>query len=93
LNSKNADRIVSRTGVGIILRSQEIVEALMTESMKTERELWDTEKRIDNKEIDDEEDRLENASAIGDEFDNFESLTKKVIQVPKPEIDEKRKKN
>jgi hypothetical protein len=87
LNSKNADRIVSRTGVGIILRSQEIVEALMTENMKAERELWDAESRID-----DEEDHLENVSAIDDEFDSFEDLTKKIVQVPKSEIDEKRKK-
>lgn len=87
IDSYNVDRLVSRAGVGVILRSNEIAEALMTEDMQAERRLWDTEKRID-----DEKDRPRSVSATADEFDSFQDLVKKVVQVPKSEIDKKRKK-
>jgi hypothetical protein len=85
INGKNADRLVSRAGVGMMLRSNEIAEALMTDGMQAERRRWDTE------EMGNEEDKIEGVSSSDDEFDRFEDLTSKLMQVPKSEIDKKRK--
>jgi hypothetical protein len=86
--------VASRYGVGTMLRSQEIWRALMSDEMKREREDWDRELAAAEKAHEDtDQPKLRGASsvAVDDEFERFEELTRKLVNTPKSEIDEKRK--
>lgn len=73
---------VSRYGVGVMLRANEIREALMTEEMQKHRAGKDA-RAVAKKESGPE---LENTSdESADEFERFEDLTRKLINTPKPE--------
>jgi hypothetical protein len=77
--------VVSRYGVGVMLRTNEIQEALMTDDNRKERRKWDEKAKPEGP-------QLENVSqGANDEFDRFEDLTRKLVNVPKKELDEKRK--
>jgi hypothetical protein len=89
----NTDRVVSRYGVGVMLPSREIWRALMTDKMQDERREWDEER----KQVEDESGpklrKTSRHSDADDEFARFRNLTRKLVNTPKSEIDEKRKEN
>jgi hypothetical protein len=85
LSDKYPVGVESRYGVGIMLRSNEIWEALMTDEMREERRWWDREHAAAGEAADTP--RLKNASAEVDEFARFEDLTRKLANTPKPEKD------
>jgi hypothetical protein len=84
--------IASRYGVGIMLRSREIREVLMSDELREERRgndairaaRADTGPRITNVVAND-------SVGADDEFVRFENLTRRIVNTPKTEIDEKRK--
>jgi hypothetical protein len=80
----------SHYGVGVMLRSEEIREALMHEKMRKDR----AERGAEDKAARDK-DRVEPKPArrdgSDDEFGRFEDLTDKLLKVPKKELDKKRK--
>ena len=83
---------VSRYGVGVMLPSRLILEALMTEQAQKQRREWDAERAAAKAR---EEPRLQDAGGMvparhSGEFERFEDLTRKLVQVPKKELDEKR---
>lgn len=86
---ENEDGTVSRYGVGVVLRSEEIREALMTQELKQERAEEDAAHAA-AKEAEDPGYTPASASA-GNEFERFEDLTRKLVNIPKDELDEKRK--
>lgn len=89
IDGRFADEIVSRYGVGVVLTSDEIWRALMTEAMRAERARIDAEAAAS----DEEEGSVLDPVSVPreDEFAQFEDLTRKLMQVPKEELDEKRK--
>jgi hypothetical protein len=88
--SDSETSVVSRYGVGTMLRSNEIWEALMNDKMRKERRTWDAENEAATEAAD--EPRLKGASAeVSDEFERFEDLTRVLVNTPKSEVDEKRK--
>jgi Trypsin-like peptidase domain len=88
VDENNADGAVSRYGVGVMLRGEEIREALMSDELVAERRRKDAELAALAKDDAESGPRLRNAgkrSAPADEWDRFEDLTRKLVQVPKPE--------
>jgi hypothetical protein len=80
---------VSRYGVGVMLRSEEIRKALMTDELRKERSEADEAHKAAEA---GDRPRLEQAGGKrGEEFDRFENLTRKLVNVPKKELDEQRK--
>jgi hypothetical protein len=79
---------VSRFGVGVMLRSEEIRKALMTDELRKERADQDEAAG----EADDQP-RFKHTGAAGGatEFENFEELTRRLVNTPKSEVDEKRR--
>lgn len=79
--------VVSRYGVGVMIRSQEIREALMSDELRKER-------REQDKHLSDEEPggpHLRNAARMkpgNEEFQQFEELTRQLVNTPKPKPDE-----
>lgn len=76
---ENPDGTVSRYGVGVVLRSDEIREALMTSDMRKERRAWDEKYIAEQPDTSFEGAGVEPA----DEFEQFKDLTRKLVQVPK----------
>lgn len=89
----DSEGVVSRYGVGVMLPSSEIRKALMTDDACEERRQWDVERAATEAE---EQPPLQDAS-FGQrsedegEYSRFEDLTRNLVNVPKKEIDEKRK--
>jgi hypothetical protein len=84
------ERAVSRYGIGVMLRVEEIKEALMAKDFQEQRRNGDAEYAASKES---EGPQLENASVeTPDEFSRFEGLTRNLIKVPKSEVDELRKK-
>jgi hypothetical protein len=83
--------VATRYGVGVMLPSDAIWEALMSDEVRSERTEQDT--RLKNESPGGPQ--LENASVgsprLDDEFARFEDLTRKLVHTPKSEVDEKRK--
>jgi hypothetical protein len=80
---------VSRYGVGIMLRSDEIWEALMNDEAKAERSQWD-----DIVEAAEQQGPKRQPVSVGDseqEFERFEALMGQLVKVPKIELDERRR--
>ncbi len=82
----NAESVVSRYGVGVILGSDYIWEALMTDKAKQERQKWDEELEAANASG---QPPLRNASANppdapNAEYERFEDLTRQLVNTPKP---------
>jgi hypothetical protein len=81
-------RYSSLYGVGVMLRAKEIREVLMSNEMRNERLEWDGRRqpRVGPK--------LKKASrsAGDDEYTRFTDLARRLVQVPKSEVDERRKK-
>jgi hypothetical protein len=90
LNRTGDDDAVSRFGVGVMLRSEEIRKALMTDELRKDRAERDAAGEAQEAE---EVPRFQQAGARGEgsEFENFEELTRKLVNTPKGEVDEKRK--
>ncbi len=84
----DASNISSEYGVGVMLRGNEIREALMTDENKAERSQWD--EQIAARPKAGPTLKLTKAGADEDEFGRFEDLTRKLVNTPKPEVDEKR---
>lgn len=84
--------VESKYGVGVMVPCDYVREALMSEDAKQDRreadEAWKARKAAEGP-------QLQEVGALhpDDEFKRFEALTRKLVQVPKPEIDEKRKKS
>jgi hypothetical protein len=77
-----ADGVVSRYGVGVMLPSEYVREALMTDDARNERRKWDKARQA---QIRGELPPLQNADASDtSEFDQFEVLTKQLVNTPKP---------
>jgi len=75
--------VVSRYGVGIMLRSDEIREALMSDELRKERREQDD--RLSKEEPGGPHLRNASRSDPGDdEFDRFEDLTRQLVNTPKP---------
>ena len=91
-DQQHPDRAVSRLGVGFVLRSDEIKAALMTPRRSasgrsgTPRTFGNVKKRKLTRMIN----PLRRPASRG-EFERFEDLTRKLAQVPKSEVDQKRK--
>jgi trypsin-like peptidase len=79
----------SRYGVGVMVRSIEIREALMSERLRKERAELDKKARDADPEGPSFHTARSNASES--EFERFQDLTQKLVNVPKKELDEKRK--
>jgi hypothetical protein len=86
----DAEGAVSRYGVGVMLRSDQIREALMTDDMQAERNKSEAEAAEAIKRA---TPSAENASVVVDdeasEYERFEDLTRKLVNTPKaaPEKD------
>lgn len=83
-----ADGVVSRYGVGVMLPSRFILEALMTEDARNERRQWDTERSRADEQT---QPPLRSASTLIGEPVGLEAtvdLMSKLLQVPKAEADE-----
>lgn len=83
---EGAIRVPVNTGVGIVTPAEKIAEVLTMEEFKDERDRIERERAARPEEgatLDSVEDRSE--------FDRFEALTRKLVNVPKKELDEKRK--
>jgi hypothetical protein len=90
--TEDAQGVISRYGVGVMLPSSEIRRALMTDDLRSERRAWDAELAEAKKR---DQPTLRNAGFLGadqggDEFERFEDLTRKLVNVPKKEVDEQR---
>lgn len=89
LKGVDEDGNVSRYGVGVMVRSEEIRGALMSDELRNERAEAD---KAHNRAEDEGRPRLEQAGGIQrGEFERFEELTRKLVNTPKSELDEKRK--
>jgi hypothetical protein len=89
---ENIEKTVSRYGVGVVLRSQEILEGLMVDRLRKKRQERDAEIQAAHEAAADES-AFEGAGTRptdADEFDRFEDLTGKLLKVPKKELDKKR---
>lgn len=78
----------SSLGLGVILPADTIVEALMSDDLRKERE------DMDDAHLAREPDARPRAASVpeqADELARFEDLTSKLLRVPKSEIDEQRK--
>lgn len=94
LDDENPEGAASRYGVGVMLRDAEIKEALMSSDFLEERREWDRgagksggegpKLRAARKGV---------VPVTATEFERFEDFTRKLAQVPKSELDEKRKKD
>jgi hypothetical protein len=91
-DSPQAEGVISRYGVGVMLPSRFILEALMTDDACNERRQWDGERSAAKSQ---QQPPLQDASArsakTSDEFFRFEDLAQKLVQVPKKELDDKRR--
>lgn len=90
--TEDAKGVVSRYGVGVMLPSSEIRRALMTDGLRNERREWDAE-RTEAKKRDQPTLRnagFREADQGEDEFKRFEDLTRKLVSVPKKDLDKKR---
>jgi hypothetical protein len=76
------------SGMMMIVPTSKLISLLNIDSFKTMRQEYEKRKI---KEILESPNIMDSIDSR-DEFDNFEDLTKKLMQVPKSEIDEKRKK-
>ena len=83
-----AGQLASRHGVGFILSSDEIWNALMSDEMRADRRRRDA---LGGPE--DVRTRTSVKTDNNDELDNFEDLTTKLLRVPKSELDEELKKS
>jgi Trypsin-like peptidase domain len=89
IDERFAAELVSRYGVGIILPSDAIWRALMTPELQKKRQENDRARLEAAEKL---KPTIEEVGAADDdEFDRFEDLTRKLVQVPKPAMDEKRK--
>jgi hypothetical protein len=83
----------SRYGVGVMLRSHEIKEALMTDERREERRRWDAElaaaRQARQPSVQDTS--FAEPPSEPDEFGRFEDLSRMLVQVPKKELDDKLK--
>lgn len=79
--------VASRVGVGFILTSDDIWRALMTDDLVQKRRDRD---KVNQPPHSDVPTRVK-TTALPDEFRQFEDLTRKLVNVPKKQIDEKRK--
>ncbi len=87
LTDRGGSTPISAYGVGTMLRSQEIWEALMSDDMRKERREWDEENGHGDEAK--EGPRLEPARRSSEsEFDRFEDLTRRLVNTPKPKRDE-----
>jgi hypothetical protein len=81
--------VAANAGIAIVVPAESIMEVLMSKELQTEREeILDQDSSEQSGPIADTSIDVLNV----DEFDHFEDLTQKIVQVPKSEIDEKRKK-
>ncbi len=71
----------SRYGVGVMLPSGYIRKALMTDEAQKERRQWDREREAADKAG---QPTLRNAEVPNEEFQNFEVLTKQLVNTRKP---------
>jgi hypothetical protein len=75
----------SRYGVGVILSSDYVWEALMTDEAQDERREWDEQWHAEQAAS---QPPLRNASARttakNDEFVRFDALTRQLVQTPRP---------
>jgi hypothetical protein len=88
--SAEAGGVVSRYGVGVMLPSSLIQQALQTDDMREERLMADKKKQA---EAEAATPPLQDAGMHSDDdpSSRFEDLTRKLVQVPKKELDELRK--
>lgn len=86
LNDESSDGTVSRYGVGLMLRGNEIRSALMTDVMREERQKWDAElSEVEKNQPPFQEVSVQvNPWDVGDEYANFENLTRILVQAPSP---------
>jgi hypothetical protein len=87
LTDEGDDGTVSRYGVGVMLRSKEIGEALLTDDLRKDR----AEKDAAAADEAEGQPSFEQTGRGGSEFANFEDLTRKLVNTPKSEVDEKRR--
>lgn len=85
----NEDRAASRLGVGVMLRSEEIMEALMADKLRKNRADEDNAEAAETENAG----RFDQAQAgkAESEFERFEDLTRRLVNTPKSEVDEKRR--
>ena len=83
-------RVPVNTGVGIVTPDAKIVEVLEMEELREERERVTEEHRKKQAE---EGATLDTTSEVPEEYERFEELARKVVNTPKSEIDEKRKRD
>jgi len=82
--AESRDGAISRLGVGVMVRHHEIWKALMSEELKEQRRQID--KALDAQEAQDGPTiELLAADSGGSEFERFETLTRKLVQTPKPD--------
>ncbi len=91
VDERYKDQLVSRYGVGVVLHSDHIWEALMNDGMRQERAAMDADiatAQAEGRPV------IEPLGVSQDttEFENFDALASKLVQVPKSEIDEQRAK-
>jgi hypothetical protein len=79
----------SRYGVGVMVRGAEIREALMCDSTRQEREDMDKEIRKAEKATSPRSTEARGKD-VPSEFERFQDLAGRIVQVPKAEIDEQR---
>ncbi|HEU5476653.1 MAG TPA: serine protease [Gaiellaceae bacterium] len=80
----NEHGAISRYGIGILLPSLHIWEALMTKKMRDERRQWDEERKQAESESGPKLRKASRAQGDEDEFSRFEQLTKQLVNTPKP---------
>ena len=93
VDERYKDQLVSRYGVGVLLHSDHIWEALMNDQMRQERAQMDANIA---KAVEEGGSTIEPLGSFAvpvsnPEFENFDALASKLVQVPKSEIDAKRK--
>jgi hypothetical protein len=79
------DGVVSRLGVGVMVRHHEIWEALMSDEVKGQREGIDA--AIDRLEAERGQQLRDVAASPNSEFDRFEQLARRLVNTPKPARD------
>lgn len=78
------DGVISRYGVGVMLRGAEIRRALMSEPMKEQRRRGDEAEAERRRREAEKGPKLRNVKAGNEEFERFEDLTRHLVQTPKP---------
>jgi hypothetical protein len=86
-SDKRMSGFASTLGTGVILPANTIIETLMTDKLQKER--TESDDRFVASHLDNPIEAV-SAGKSGDEFTRFEDLTRKLVQVPKKELDEKR---